>query len=154
MPCKHLQCSFLYSKHKLHSLNNINDLYGILKKCIDESGQLPEHNDEHLALVVAGAPEWNVLDKPTWLLFFPCNNWKASPFQIDILKGNSALVTQDSFIAFKFFAILIYTRKYGRLCQPIFSPFGYERVQELFRMTNIWNGNNSERMTLIRKEWQ
>ena len=23
------------------------------------------------------------------------------------------------------------------------------RVQELFRMTNIWNGNNSEGMTLI-----
>ena len=29
------------------------------------------------------------------------------------------------------------TRKYGRLRQPIYSPFGYRRVQELFRMKNI-----------------
>ena len=48
---------------------------------------------------------------------------------------------------------LKYTRKYGRLCQPLFSPFGYGRVQQLFRMTNIWNDNNSE-MTLIWKEWK
>ena len=62
---------------------------------------------------------------------------------------------------------LILTCKYGRLCRPIFSPFRYRRVLELFRMTNIWNGNNSEGMTLlgrsdnnsegvttIQKEWQ
>ena len=29
------------------------------------------------------------------------------------------------------------TRKYGRLCQSIFSAFEYGRIQELFRMTNI-----------------
>ena len=43
------------------------------------------------------------------------------------------------------------TRKYGQLCRPIFSAFGYGRVQELFRMTNE---NNSEEMTIILKEWQ
>ena len=46
------------------------------------------------------------------------------------------------------------TRIYGHLRWPFFSPFGYGRVPELFRMTNIWNGNNSEGMSLIRKEWQ
>ena len=46
----------LYPKHKLHSLNNINDP----KKCIDESSQLPEHNDGHLASVVAGTPEQKI----------------------------------------------------------------------------------------------
>ena len=62
---------------------------------------------------------------------------------------------------------LISTRIYGHLRWPFFSPFGYGRVPELFRVTNIWNGNNSEgrtifgrndnnteRMTLIRNEWQ
>ena len=29
------------------------------------------------------------------------------------------------------------TRKYGRLCRSFFSPFGYRRVLELFRMTDI-----------------
>ena len=47
-----------------------------------------------------------------------------------------------------------YTCIFGHLWWPFFSPFGYGRVPELFRMTNIWNGNNSEGMTLIRKEWQ
>ena len=59
------------------------------------------------------------------------------------------------------------TRIYGHLRWAFFSPFGYGRVVELFRMTNIWNGNNSEGMTIfgrndknpegmtkIRKEWQ
>ena len=43
------------------------------------------------------------------------------------------------------------THKYGQLCRPIFSTFGYGRVHELFRMTN---DNNLEGMTLIRKESQ
>ena len=46
------------------------------------------------------------------------------------------------------------TCKYGRLLQHIYSPFRYWRVQELFRMTNIWNDNNSKEMTIIWKEWQ
>ena len=33
------------------------------------------------------------------------------------------------------------TCKYGRLRRPIYSPFGYRRVEELFRMKNIWNDN-------------
>ena len=33
--------------------------------------------------------------------------------------------------------LLFITRKYGRLRRPIYSPFGYRRVQELFRMKNI-----------------
>ena len=45
---------------------------------------------------------------------------------------------------FLFVSLYIHTRKYGRLCRPIFSPFGYGKVKELFRMTNIWNGNKSE----------
>ena len=37
---------------------------------------------------------------------------------------------------------------------PFFSPFGYGRVPELFRMTNILNGNNLEGMTIIIQiEW-
>ena len=32
---------------------------------------------------------------------------------------------------------ILNTRKYGWLCQPIFSFFGYGNVQELFRMTHI-----------------
>ena len=43
---------------------------------------------------------------------------------VDPLKGNEVY-------------ILRHTHKYGWLCRPIFSPFGYGRVQELFRMTNI-----------------
>ena len=56
---------------------------------------------------------------------------------------------------------------YGHLRWPFFLPFGYGRVLELFRMTNIWNGNNlegmtifgrndtnPEGMTIIWKEWQ
>ena len=43
--------------------------------------------------------------------------------------------------------------EYGWLRRPIYSPFGYRRVQELFRMKNIWNDNNMEGMTVIWKEW-
>ena len=46
------------------------------------------------------------------------------------------------------------TRIYGHLRWPFLSPFGYGRGPELFRMTNIWTGNNPEGMTTIRKEWQ
>ena len=38
---------------------------------------------------------------------------------------------------------------YGPLRWPFFLPFGYGRVLELFRMTNIWNGNNLEGMTIF-----
>ena len=41
---------------------------------------------------------------------------------------------------------IMHTRKYGR---PFFLPFGNGRVQELFRMTNILNDNNSEGMTMF-----
>ena len=33
---------------------------------------------------------------------------------------------------------LEYIRKYGGLCSPIFSSFGYGNIKELFRMKNIW----------------
>ena len=61
---------------------------------------------------------------------------------------------------------LIWTRIYGHLRWPFFSPFGYGNLLELFRMKNIWNGNNlegitifgkndsnTEGMTIMRKEW-
>ena len=64
-------------------------------------------------------------------------------------------------------ACFIYTRIYGHLRWPFFSPFGYRRVPKLFRVTNIWNSNDSEGMTIfgrndtnlegitqIWKEWQ
>ena len=51
--------------------------------------------------------------------------------------------------------VLFFTKTciYGHLRWPFFSPFGYVRVLELFRTTNIWNANNLEGMTLIWKEW-
>ena len=47
-----------------------------------------------------------------------------------------------------------YNHIYGHLRWPFFSPFGYGRVPELSRITNIWNCNNSEGMTIIQKKWQ
>ena len=116
-----------------------------------------------------------------FLLNFPCaSNWKRNSWPLLVVIDSSRITApmdRDGSLFFMetrhFFVItsvlgryLSETRIYGHL-RPFFSPFGYGRVPDLFRMTNIWNGNNSEGMTIvgkndtnlegmitIRKEWQ
>ena len=56
------------------------------------------------------------------------------PFKLTSHNGFK-LILKEEFIS---------DRKYGQLCRPIFSPYGYER-----KLGAIRNDNNSEEMTLI-----
>ena len=90
-------------------------------------------------------------------LFYKSECWCSSNYfreWMTLLKDERHEQDLESSKLFEIKCFFISTRIYGHLRWPFFSPFGYGRVPELFRMTNIWNGNNLEGMTLIRKEWQ